>query len=57
MLVSSANQSHLNQKFVDEMDDPDQACRLMEERITKLEKEKKQAGKNEEEVKRLAEEE
>jgi hypothetical protein len=39
------------------MDDPDQARRLMEERIAKLEKEKEQAGKNEEAAKRLAEEE
>ena len=46
------------------MNDPDQACRLTEERITKLEKDKAQAERlaeesrmNKENVKRLAEEE
>ena len=53
-----------NQGFVDKMNDPDQARRLAEERITKLEKDKAQAERlaeesrmNKENAKRLAEEE
>ena len=56
-IVSSTNRSCLTQKFVDEMNDPDRARRLTEERISNVEKERVRAGKNEEGVKTLAEEE
>jgi hypothetical protein len=39
-IVPAAYRSRPTQKFMDKMDDPDQARRLMQERIAKLEKDK-----------------